>query len=314
MARSLLLRLRPRSKRYMYGLARLPRALFAAVLFIAFVAFLALPAAWADVAIPPLKTRVTDLTATLSSQQAEALEAKLAAFEQRKGSQIAVLLVPTTEAETIEQYSIRVTDQWKLGRKDVADGVLLLIAKNDRKLRIEVGRGLEGVIPDAYGKRIISDDIAPRFKQGDFDGGINAGIDRIIKLVDGEPLPPPKAANANRGSSGDFDIFSVLIFGGILVLFVGGILRRIFGRFLGSTLTGGIAGGTAFTLGAGMAGGAFLGFIVFIISLIGLSMLGGGGSRGGGWSTGGGWSGGGGGGWSGGGGGDFGGGGASGDW
>jgi uncharacterized protein len=265
--------------------------------------------------VPPLRTRVTDLTATLSSQQAAALEAKLAAFEQRKGSQIAVLLVPTTEPETIEQYSIRVTDQWKLGRKGIADGVLLLIAKNDRKLRIEVGRGLEGVIPDAYGKRIISDDIAPRFKQGDFDGGINAGVDRIIKLVDGEPLPAPKTVNVNRGATGDFDIFSALIFGGILVLFVGGILRRIFGRFFGSMFTGGIAGGTALALGAGMAGGAFLGFIVFIISLIGLSFLGGGG-RGGGWSTGGGgWSsGGGGGGWSGGGGGDFGGGGASGSW
>lgn len=286
----------------MRGRLTLPRVLLAAVLLFA-------SAVWADVAVPPLKTRVTDLTATLSAQQSAALETKIAAFEQRKGSQLAVLLVPTTEPETIEQYAIRVAEQWKLGRKGVDDGVLLLIAKNDRKLRIEVGRGLEGVIPDAYGKRIISDEIVPPFKQGDFDRGINAGVDRIIKLVDGEPLPAPKTQT--RGVSADFDIGSALVWGGLLVLFVGGILRRIFGRFLGSMFTGGIAGGTAFALGAGVAGGAFLGVIVFVISLIGLGLLRGGG---GGWSSGGGgWSGGDSG-WSGGGGGDFGGGGASGNW
>lgn len=293
------------SKLFMRGLATLPRVILAAVLFVTSLF------AAADVAIPPLKTRVTDLTATLSADQTAALESKLAAFEQKKGSQIAVLLVPTTKPETIEQYSIRVADQWKLGRRGVDDGILLLVAKEDRALRIEVGRGLEGVIPDAYGKRIVADDIAPRFKQGDFSGGLNAGVDRIIKLVDGEPLPAPKAVS--RGASGGFDIGSALIWGGVLVLFVGGILRRIFGRFFGSMFTGGIAGGTAFVLGAGMAGGAVLGAIVFVISLIGISMLGGGGFRGGGggWPSGGG---GGGGGWSGGGGGGFGGGGASGNW
>ena len=285
----------------MQGFLKLPRAILAAVLFSASLL------AAADVAIPPLRTRVTDLTATLSADQAATLDSKLAAFELRKGSQIAVLLVPSTKPETIEQYSIRVVDQWKLGRRGVDDGVLLLIAKEDRALRIEVGRGLEGVLPDAYGKRIVSNDIAPLFKQGDFNGGINAGVDRIIKLVDGEPLPAPKAVN--RGASAEFDIGSALIWGGLLVLFLGGILRRIFGRFFGSMFTGGIAGGTAFALGAGVAGGTFLGAIVFVISLIGLSLLGGGGSRGGGWSSGGG-----GGGWSGGGGGGFGGGGASGNW
>lgn len=281
----------------------LPRLLLAAVLFGAALM------AGADVAVPPLRSRVTDLTATLSPPQAAALEAKLAAFEQRKGSQIAVLLVPTTQPESIEQYAIRVAEQWRLGRKGVDDGALLLIAKDDRKLRIEVGRGLEGVLPDAYGKRIISDDIAPAFKRGDFDGGINAGVERMIKLVDGEPLPAP--VPANRGASAEFDLGNALVWGGLLVVFVGGFLRRIFGRFLGSMLTGGIAGGTAFALGAGVAGGAFLGVIVFIISLIGLSMLGGGRSYGGGWPGGGGgmgsgsWGGGGGG---------FGGGGASGNW
>lgn len=298
-------RLRPQaSKRYMLSVPKLPRVILAAVLFAASLF------ASADVAIPPLSARVTDLTATLSADQTAALESKLAAFEQKKGSQIAVLLVPTTKPETIEQYSIRVVDQWKLGRRGVDDGILLLVAKEDRALRIEVGRGLEGVVPDAYGKRIIAGDIAPRFKQGDFSGGLNAGVDRIIKLVDGEALPAP--ALVNRGASANFDIGSALIWGGVLVLFVGGILRRIFGRFFGSMFTGGIAGGTAFALGAGVAGGGFLGVIVFVISLIGLSMLGGGGFRGGGggWTSGGG----GGGGWSGGGGGGFSGGGASGDW
>ncbi|HTE13453.1 MAG TPA: YgcG family protein, partial [Burkholderiales bacterium] len=219
----------------MCGVAKLPRVMLAAVLFLA---VLLVPLASADIAVPLLKTRVTDLTATLSADQAAALEAKLAAFEQRKGSQLAVLLVPTTQPETVEQYAIRVAEQWKLGRKGVDDGALLLIAKNDRKLRIEVGRGLEGVLPDAYGKRIISDDIAPAFKQGDFNGGINAGVDRMIKLVDGEPLPPPRPVN--RGASAQFDAGNALMWGGLLVLFLGGIFRRIFGRFLGSMVTGGI--------------------------------------------------------------------------
>lgn len=280
-------------------LATLPRVMLAAVLLFASLAR-------ADVAVPALQARVTDLTGTLSAQQVAALEAKLASFEQRKGSQLAILLVPTTQPETVEQYGIRVAEQWKLGRKGVDDGVLLLIAKNDRKLRIEVGRGLEGVLPDAYSKRIISEDIAPAFKQGDFNGGIHAGVDRIIKLVDGEPLPPPKVVN--RGATHQFDVGNALVWGGLLVLFIGGILRRLFGRFFGSVATGGIAGTTAFALGGGIAGGLFLGFIVFMISLIGLSFLG----RGGGFGGGGGWSGDSGG-WSGGGG-DFGGGGASGNW
>lgn len=285
---------------------QLPRALLAAVLF--WVA-LAASVAWAQVAVPPLQARVTDLTRTLSSADAAALEQKLAAFEQRKGSQIAVLITPSTKPETIEQYALRVAEQWKLGRKGVDDGVLVLVAMGDRGLRIEVGRGLEGVLPDAAAKRIVSDTMAPLFKQGDFAGGINAGIDRMIRVIDGEPLPPPRPEN--RGASQQFDLGSALVWGALLVLFVGGILRRMFGRFFGSAATGGIAGAAAFFLGAGVAGGAVLGFIVFFVSLIGLANLARGG---GGWSSGGGggWSSGGGG-WSGGGG-DFGGGGASGNW
>jgi len=276
---------------------KLPRVFLAAVVFFASLL------ASADVAIPPLKTRVTDLTATLSTDQSAALESKLAAFEQRKGSQIAVLLLPTTQPETIEQYSIRVADQWKLGRKGVDDGVLLLIAKDDRKLRIEVGRGLEGVLPDAIAKRIIADDIAPQFKQGDFNGGINAGVDRVIKVIDGEPLPAPKTAN--RGASTPFQMNDALIWGGLLVIFLAGMLRRIFGRFFGSLIAGGVAGGAALVMGAGAVIGVFLCLIVFVLSLVGISFLGGMGG-GGGWSSGDNWGGGGGGGFSGGG--------ASGNW
>ena len=284
----------------MHSFSLLPRAILAAVLLVApfFVASVA-----ADVTVPPLKTRVTDLTATLTAEQRAALEAKLAAFEQRKGSQIAVLLVPTTEPETIEQYSIRVTDQWKIGRKGVADGVLLLIAKNDRKMRIEVRRGLEGALPDAIGRRIIDEYMVGSFKKADFNGGINAGVDRIIELVDGEPLPAPRAVN--RGSSAKFSVDDALTWGGLLVVFVGSFLRWIFGTFLGSLIAGSIAGVAAAFLGAGAIGGGVVGLIVFVVSLLGLSFFGGGGGGGGGGSSGGSWSGGGG---------DFGGGGASGSW
>jgi len=146
----------------------------------------------AVIPVPPLTARVTDQTGTLDSAQAQALEAKLAAFEKSKGSQFAVLIVPTTGDETIEQFSIRVVDQWKLGRKGVDDGALLLVAKDDRKARIEVGRGLEGVIPDAIANRIIDEDLRPKFREGDFAGGLQGALDRMIGLVNGEPLPPPK--------------------------------------------------------------------------------------------------------------------------
>jgi uncharacterized membrane protein YgcG len=146
-----------------------------------------------EVAVPRLAARVTDQTGTLDATQRAALESKLAAFEAKKGSQIAVLIVPTTRPETIEQYSIRVVDQWKLGRKGIDDGALLLVAKDDRRLRIEVGRGLEGVIPDAVANRIVNEDITPRFKEGNFYAGITAGVERMIRVTEGEPLPAPKA-------------------------------------------------------------------------------------------------------------------------
>ena len=261
----------------------------------------ALLAPWlaaADVAVPPLKARVTDLTATLSSQQQATLEQTLSAFEARKGSQIAVLLVPTTQPETAEQYAVRVEEAWKLGRKGVDDGVLLLVAKNDRKLRIEVGYGLEGALNDATAKRIIEEEITPRFKQGDFYGGISAGVGRIIKVVDGEPLPPPKSRKP-RGGGLDFE--SLLFIGFILVFVVGGILRAIFGRFLGAGIVSAIAGFIAWTIGGALLIGIVVAIVAFIFSLLGGTRggwssggFGGGGFGGGGFGGGGGFSGGGG--------------------
>lgn len=144
--------------------------------------------------VPSLKSRVTDLTNTLSSSQQAQIEQMLQAFEQRRGSQIAVLLVPTTKPETIEQYSLRVVEQWKLGRKGMDDGVLLLIAKQDRRVRIEVGYGLEGILPDARAKQIISNTLTPRFKRGAFYEGIQAGIQQILEAVEQEPTATTKPA------------------------------------------------------------------------------------------------------------------------
>lgn len=283
-----------------------PRVLLA---LFALPALLAPALANADVAVPPLTARVTDLTATLSSQQKAALEETLRAFEARKGSQVAVLLVPTTQPEAVEQYSIRVFDQWKLGRKGIDDGVLLVVAKNDRKLRIEVGYGLEGVLNDATAKRIVEEDIVPRFKQGDFSGGINAGIERIIKVIDGEPLPPPKSRQLQDIN---IDLETLLIFGFVFVVVVGSILRAIFGRFFGAGIIGTIAGFAAWTMAGTLLIGIIVAIIAFIFSLLGGTRGGWGGYSGGGWSSGGGGFGGGGG-FSGGGGGG-GGGGASGGW
>jgi uncharacterized protein len=231
--------------------------------------------------IPPLEARVTDLTSTLATDQRAGLEAKLADFETRKGSQVAVLIVPTTQPEPIEEFAIRVFDQWKLGRKGVDDGVLLLIAKNDRKLRIEVGRGLEGVIPDAVAKRIVAELIAPRFREGDFYGGISAGVDRVLRSIDGEPLPPPKPrAQTSHGE----DWFQPLVVGLIVVLVVGGVVRSMFGRFLGSGILGFGAGVLGYFL-IGAVAALAIGIIAFLISLFGGAIPG----RSGGWSSGGNW-------------------------
>jgi uncharacterized protein len=201
-------------------------------------------AAWADVAVPPLTGRVVDQTGTLSAGDVAALTQTLKALELRKGSQIAVLIVPTTEPETIEQYSIRVAEAWKIGRKKVDDGALLVVAKNDRKLRIEVGYGLEGALNDVTSKRIIDEIITPKFKSGDLAGGISAGVERIIGVIDGEPLPAPPPRPQRQGDNSDltqflnpFNPFTIII-----VLVLGGVFRSVFGRLFGSITTGGLIG------------------------------------------------------------------------
>lgn len=202
--------------------------------------------------IPKLSARVTDLTSTLSDEQRASLEAKLADFEHRKGAQIAALIVPSVKPESIDEYAVRVMEAWKLGRKDVNDGVLLVVAKEDRKLRIEVGYGLEGVLSDAVSKRIVSDVIAPRFKENDFFAGIDAGADAIIGLVSGEALPEP--------AQNDEDAQSMMLFVFVpmfLVLSLAGafLLRERFGRMpsasINAAATGTISG--IFLLAAGIA-------------------------------------------------------------
>ena len=147
------------------------------------------------IAIPPLKAHVTDLSGTLSAAQQAQLEQQLAAFETARGSQIAILIVPTTQPEVIEQFSIRVAEAWKIGRRKHDDGVLVTVAKNDRKMRIDVGYGLEGAIPDVVAKRIISETMAPKFRQGDFAGGLSAAVTQIETLIGGESLPPPDSSD-----------------------------------------------------------------------------------------------------------------------
>lgn len=293
--------------------ATLRRALLAAALFTLFLTGLA---AVGQTPIPPLTARVTDLTGTLTAEQRTALEERLGAFEARKGSQIAVLLVPTTAPETIEQFGIRVAEQAKVGRKNVDDGAILVVATKDRTLRIEVGYGLEGALSDAVSKRIISDDIVPHFKQGDIYGGINAGLSRMMSVIEGEALPAPQRRASATSNGGGFE--GLLIIGFMLVFVVGGIIRSIFGRFLGSGVIGGL-GGVAGWLMLGSAAAAIgVAIAAAVLSLMG--GLGGGGRGRGGWYSGGfpggGWGGGSGGGssWGGGGGGGFGGGGASGRW
>ncbi|TMG79357.1 MAG: YgcG family protein [Betaproteobacteria bacterium] len=270
----------------------------------------------AEVAVPPLQARVTDLTGTLSASQIQSLDSRLRDFERSKGSQIAVLVLPSTQPETIEQYSIRLADAWKIGRARVDDGVILVVAKNDRKLRVEVGRGLEGAIPDAVAKRVVSDLVAPYFRTSDFYGGIAAGTEALMKLIEGEGLPAPKSGVVIKGVHHAVDFQAIFLLFVALVL-ADVILRRFFGHVAAAGISGAIVGAIVW-LAAGVLAFAILGGLIgFVIALVnGLGGRGGGWSSHGGWSSGG-WSGGGfgggGGGFSGGGGG-FSGGGASGSW
>ena len=216
-----------------------------------FLALLIPLLAWAA-EIPPLKARVTDLTGTLSAQQKSALEQSLAEFETRKGPQIAVLMVPTTRPETIEQYAVRVFESWKLGRKGVDDGVLLVVAKDDRKVKIETGYGLEGILPDAIGKRIVEDDIIPRFKQGDFYGGIRAGVERIMRAIFGRFVGASVVGTLAA-------IAGWAMIGSLIAALVVGIIGFIIAMVSGSNFGGGRSGWSGGGWGGGFGGGGFSG-------------------------------------------------------
>jgi uncharacterized protein len=287
---------------------------------------LAFASAQGLVPVPTLNARVIDQTGTLDAASLAGLEAKLAAFEQSNGSQVVVLMVPTTAPEDIADFTQRVGDAWKIGRADVGDGVLFVVAKDDRRLRIATAKTLEGAIPDLMARRILDSAVSPAFRRGDYAGGINAGVDQILARIRGEELPLPSAPAAQRAAdSSEFEWMDALIFLVFAVPMLSGLLRGMFGNKLGTVLTGVGAGGLAWMLtavvwvaiGAGLLGMLAALFLQFLPA----ASLGGGsgrGGRGGGWGGGlggGGFGGGGGGGgFRSGGGGNFGGGGASGGW
>jgi len=266
--------------------SRSPRSLrlAAPLLLVALVRLLAGPALAQELQpIPPLQARVTDLTGTLSAGQRQQLEAQLAQLEQAKGSQVAILLVPSTLPEPIEDYSLRVAEAWKLGRGQavaqrdtgdrgaaaIDDGLLIVVAKNDRKVRIEVGYGLEGAIPDITAKRIISNAIAPSFKQGDFYGGLQAGVSEVTRRIQGEELPAP-GQSGDRGAGpqgGAFDPGALLPILLVSVM-VGLVLSRIFGRFIGAGMGGAGAGIMTTSLLSVAGAGLIAGFIAFLLILL----------------------------------------------
>ena len=250
-------------------------------------------AATADVAVPPLSGRLVDQTGTLSAFDAAALTQRLKDLETRKGSQVAVLIVPTTQPETIEQFSIRVAEAWKIGRKKIDDGALLIVAKDDHKLRIEVGYGLEGALTDVTSRRIIDEIIVPHFKTGDFAGGISAGVDRIIRIIDGEPLPAPQP-EASHSVDPDM-LFNIVFspFGLIGYAAIAAIMRGLMGRLLGSGVTAGVVGTIVWFLLGSMVFSAVLGVAAFFLTLFGDGIMAAsqqasrnGGRGGGGWSSG----------------------------
>jgi uncharacterized protein len=262
--------------------------------------------------VPPLSARVIDQTATLTAPQTAALEAKLAAFEAEAGPQIVLLLVPGTAPEDIAAYAQRVADQWKIGRREVGDGVLVLVAKDERTVRIEVAKALEGAIPDLAARQIIDQALVPAFRQGDMAGGLNVAIDRLAARIRGEGLPAPAARGGDTGRPGSLPLqeLGLLVFGGVLAL--GGLLSAVLGRGPGSLITAVAAGGVAWWLGAGLLLAILAAVVALVVvGLVGVGNVlrlllsargggGGGGRGGGGFSSGGG--------------GDFGGGGASGRW
>lgn len=270
--------------------------------------------------VPPLSGRVIDQTGTLSAVQVEGLTRKLAAFEAESGSQVVVLMVPTTQPEDIAAYAQRIGDTWKIGRREVGDGLLIVVAKNDRRVNIQTAKALEGAVPDLAARQIIDSAIRPAFRADNYAGGLDAAIDQLISRIKGEALPEPARKPPAQGPFGGMQPMELLIFAFIALPVVAGVTRRIFGRGLGSLASGGATGFVAWLVTSSLlvAGiGAFIG-LLFGLFAGASSVLRSSGRHGGGF--GGGFGGGGGGGWSGGGGfssgggGDFGGGGASGDW
>lgn len=291
-------------------IARWMLGIFAAICLL----FAALSAQAQDVQkVPDLTSHVMDETATLTPAQKAALEAKLAAFEQSRGAQVVFLIIPSTQPEDIAAYAQRVGDSWKIGRKNIGDGLLLLVAKNDRKVRIETSKALEGAIPDLAARQIIETAITPRFKQGDFAGGLDGAATQIMALITQENLPQPAQ---DTSSDGGFDWGTLAVFLFIAVPVGGRVLAGLLGRKLGSLMTGGAVGALAWIVSGSLVMGAvaaLAGMVFALISSLGSLAHSSGGSTG--WSSGspgsgGDW----GGGFSSGGGGDFGGGGASGDW
>ncbi len=281
----------------------------------------ALGAAWAQdvLPVPALTARIIDQTGTLDAAQRSALEAKLAAFEQASGPQIVVLMVPSTQPEDISSYAQRVADSWKIGRREVGDGLLIVVAKNDRRVRIEVAKALEGAVPDLAARQIIDRAITPAFRAGDFAGGLSAAADALMARIKGEGLPLPEARAPQGPQDGSWQ--ELLMFFFVAVPVIGGILSKVLGRKLGALVTAGGAGAAAWIFSASLliAGAAAL-LSMLVVGILGVGALQRGvgrGTRRGGpviWGGGGGGFGGGGGGFGSGGGGDFGGGGASGDW
>ncbi len=268
-------------------------------------------AAWAQdvLPVPPLSGRVIDQTATLSAPQQAALEAKLAAFEAQAGPQIVLLLVPATAPEDIAAYAQRVADSWKIGRREVGDGLLVVVAKNERTVRIEVAKALEGAVPDLAARQVIDRAFVPAFRAGDYAGGLNAGLDLLMARIRGEALPVPAPRGGRPGGAGlSLEQMGMFLFVGVMA--VGGLLSAVLGRKAGSLLTAAAAGGVAWWLSASvlLALGAAVAAVVMVgvlgigtvLRLVAMGAGRGGGGGGGGFSSGGG--------------GDFGGGGASGRW
>jgi len=233
------------------------------------------------VGVPPLQARVTDLTGTLTPAQRETLESGLAAIERQRGAQVVVLMVPSTQPEAIEQYSIRVAEAWRIGRgqeaarrdagdpgaRAIDDGVLLLVAKNDRRVRIEVGYGLEGAIPDAIARRIIAESMTPRFRTGDFHGGLQAAIDDLGRRIASEALPAPWPPGAEAGPV-DGSTFEALLPMVVTSFFVGVFLSGWAGRFLNATMGGGGAGLAAWGGFGALGVGLTVGVAVFLMVLL----------------------------------------------